>query len=311
MKYILFLLCYLPIGLLAQEKYQMETRDIDHFWQAFDLLGQAKSREDSIQTIQEYYIDKATPFFKEFLRVRHFTAKEYIKRIARYPRFWHSVRPLTENIKNRRGDIDAVFQGFREKLPGFKQPDICFAIGCLRTGGTISGKLILIGSEIAASDSTVDKSEMRGWLNTVIGNTKDIVAMIAHESVHTQQFNRRKLTLLTGALTEGVADFISVKLFDMSINAGIYEYGEQHECEIWKEFEEELARNPEDYSNWLYQGNRSKNRPADLGYYIGYKIAESYYEQEQNKEKALKNLLNQKKAPEILKKSKYSEKACN
>lgn len=31
-----------------------------------------------------------------------------------------------------------------------------------------------------------------------------------------------------------------------------------------------------DYSNWIYNANTSKDRPADLGYYVGYLITRAY-----------------------------------
>ena len=41
------------------------------------------------------------------------------------------------------------------------------------------------------------------------------------------------------------------------------------------------------FDNWLYNGEESKKRPADLGYYIGYEICKAYYENSKDKPKAL------------------------
>ena len=142
---------------------------------------------DSIHIIQRDYINRATPFFKKFLEKRNFTSEEYVNLIGRHPKFWTTIRPLTENIANRKPEIESVLDSLAVKLPNFKRPDVCFAIGCIRTGGTTSRDLILIGSEIAASDASVDKTGMNAWHQSVIGNSGDIVAMIAHEAVHTQE----------------------------------------------------------------------------------------------------------------------------
>lgn len=295
----------------SQEDYLIETSDITRFWQAFDLLAKADSHEDSIRVIQEHYIDKASKHFREFLKVRKFTAEEYVKKIELYPRFWKSVRPLAEGIARRKAEIDKVFEQLSEVIPNFRQPDVCFAIGTLRTGGTTSKNLLLIGADIAASDSTVEKSELSPWLKSVIGNTGDIVAMVAHETIHTHQINYRKTTLLTGSLKEGVADFITDRFLGLNINRKLHHYGNSRECELWTEFEASMKTAPKDYSQWLYGGNSSRERPADLGYYIGYKIAEAYYDQATDKETAVKTLLNQKKYPEVFRKSGYNQKACS
>lgn len=306
----LILTLHTALPVYSQTSYSIETGDIDNFWRAYDQLASATSKKDSVSILQKEYIEKASDYFKEFLKARNFTATEYVDLISRYPKFWRSVRPLTENIARRKNEIQEVFETYSQKLPDYRQPDVCFAIGCLRTGGTTTDNLILIGAEIAASDSSVDKSEMSGWLDEVIGNTGDIVAMVAHEAVHTQQRNGGKNTLLTACLREGIADFVTTELLGLNINQAIYKYGDQHQCKLWKEFEADLEDNPSGISKWLYQGNRSGDRPADLGYYIGHKIAESYYTKQGDKEKALKTLLNERKYRSIFRKSEFSSANC-
>lgn len=304
MKKFIFLLA-LPIFVEAQSDYSIETTDITNFWRAYDMLQSAVTTEDSISIIQKNYIDISTDYFKEFIRVRNFTAEEYTQKIGLYPKFWESVRPLTENIVQRKSELLEIFTKYQSTLPNYQQPDVCFAIGTLRTGGTTTSGLILIGSEIASSNAQVDKSEMTGWLASVIGNSGDILAMIAHEIIHTQQINRRKSTLLSGVLTEGIADFLSEEIIGVTINEKIYEYGNQHHCELKKEFIKDLKEHPKDFNRWLYQGSKSKDRPADLGYFIGYQIAKRYYNKQQDKQAAIDTLLNAKKYKQILKDSGY------
>ena len=308
---VIAMLVLLPTFGVCQNGYNIETTDITNFWDAFDDLKSAETKADSIKIIQEEYIDKSTAYFKEFIKARNFTAEEYVELIRRYPKFWRSVRPLTENIVNRKAEIEKVFEQYRSLLPGFEQPDVCFAIGCLRTGGTTTKDLILIGSEIAASNEEVDKSEMSGWLESVIGNTGDIVSMIAHETVHTQQYNRRRYKLLTGVMTEGIADFFTVELLGLNINKEIFEYGNKHKCELFREFESDLKSHPKEYNRWIYQGNKAENRPADLGYFIGYQIAKMYYDKSESKTEALLELLNVKRYEKIFEMSGFSTESCN
>ena len=295
----------------AQSTYQIITSDIDNFWDAYDSLSYAETKEDSLRIIQTNYIDKASDEFKEFIRVRDFTSKEYVRKISAYPNFWKTIRTNTENIQNRKTEIIAVFDELKQQLPNFKKPKICFAIGCLRTGGTISGDLILIGSEIASADDQVDTSELTPWMQSVMGRTGDITSMIAHETIHTQQFNKVKYTLLTGSLGEGTADFITSTLLGRNINKVQYVYGLANECEIKEAFFKDLKANPKDFSNWIYNGNRAVGRPADMGYFVGYRIAEAYYNKQTDKTKALEDLLNQKKYKQIFKKSNYGDEGCD
>jgi predicted Zn-dependent protease DUF2268 len=302
-------------GLLNTD-YKIETSDIDNFWMAFDQLESAGSNEDSIDIIQKLYIDRASSEFKKFIRARDFTAEEYILKIGLYPRFWQSIRPLTERIESRTAEIQDVFNELGQALPDYKQPDLCFAIGCLRTGGTTSSDLILIGAEIAAADTSVEKSELPPWLKSTIGTTGGIISMIAHEAIHTQQFDHRRIVLFTNhlleqALTEGVADFLTSVILGLNINAELHRYGDDNQCSLWKNFESDMESNPKDYSNWLYNSANAKGRPADLGYYIGFKIAEAYYQKQTDKRKAMETLLNKKKYKKVFQESKYGQESCS
>jgi hypothetical protein len=308
MRFCILLVLIFAGGLAnARQQVNISTVDIDHFWEAYDSLATAS---DSIAVFQRFYIDRATLGLKEFIRARNFEAGEYVALIKNYPKFWISIRPNTEHIATRGKEIETIFQKFKELYPAFKPPDVCFAIGCLRTGGTTRPDLIMIGSEIASADSTTRTAEFKNWLMSVLSNSSDITAMVAHEAVHTQQKNNRGFAkgfhnhrLLTQSIREGCADFIGSLISGSTFNKAQYEYGLAHEPELWKEFQQHM--NEEDLSRWLYNGLTSVDRPADLGYFIGYRICERYYNQSKNKAKAIRELLNIKDYPKFLKKSGY------
>jgi len=305
---LLALSFFLPFLSCGQSETKISTLDITHFWEAYDSLVSSK---DSVATFQRLYIDRATPGFIAFIKARDFTAKEYVTLIKQYPQFWISIRPNTERIATRKHEVEEVFNRFKAQYPNFKAPNVCFAIGGLRTGGTTTRDLILIGSEIASADSTTNKIEFSGWLQYVIGNTGDIVAMVAHEAVHTQQPNnipfikgQMNHRLLSQSLREGAADFIGMQVTGFVINKTQYAYGIEHEAELWKEFQTQMLTN--DYSAWLYNGNISGDRPADLGYFIGARICERYYNRATNKSKAIREIIRMKNNKKFLKRSGYS-----
>jgi len=268
MKYsILIALTISSIIVTAQNSLKIETSDIDNFWLAVDQLEKATTRDDSINLIQKNYIDLATPEFQKFIKARNFTAAEYVDLLADYPEFWKSIKPLTVKIGDRKEEIELVMQELSTVLPDFKTPNVCFAIGCLRTGGTTTKDLILIGSEIAAADSTVIKTELSSWLNQIIGTNGDIVSMVAHEAVHTQQsgfplqdifslIKHKNLSLLNASIMEGSCDFITDRYLDLNINSSIHLYGNLHHCELFEEFRSSIDVSPFDYSNFLYNGRQ-------------------------------------------------------
>jgi hypothetical protein len=55
----------------------------------------------------------------------------------------------------------------------------------------------------------------------------------------------------------------------------------------------------------LYNGNTAKNRPADLGYYIGYKISQAYYYNATDKKQAIIDIIDMDDPVNFLQKSAY------
>ena len=60
--------------------------------------------------------------------------------------------------------------------------------------------------------------------------------------------------------------------------------------------------------NWLFNASTSKERPGDLGYRIGYKIAETFYNSQSDKTKAIREMIEMDNLLISLDKSKYDLK---
>lgn len=287
-------------------RYEITTADIDHFWAAYDAL---KYTEDSVETLQKLYIDKATPAFKKFLAPRHFSAAQYVDWLKGAPDFWRTVRPLTLAVKDQRAAIDKLYRKMAELYPDFQAPDICFAISPIGTGGTTDKGLILIGTEIAAvNPDKVDIAQVGGFMHTVFQNSSgDVIATIAHELVHTQQpgGDNQNESLLSQAITEGAADFIAVLLGHPSMDKTRFKYGQRHERALWAEFYRDVqADKGFDQTDWFYDYH--SKRPADLGYYLGYEIVKAYYDRQTDKKQAIKVIITIEDAKAFLAKSGYS-----
>ena len=122
-----------------------------------------------------------------------------------------------------------------------------------------------------------------------IGN---IPYIVAHELIHfNQNYPRKKTTLLEQSIKEGSADFIGELISGKHINERASTYGDAHEEELCTEFVEIM--DDFNYHGWLYGSNGKKEgRPNDFGYWIGYKITQSYYINHPNKKQAIVDILN-------------------
>ena len=287
---------------VQKSDYTIYTADLEHFWQAYDALPTAKHHTDSVWLIQTLYLDRATEPFKKFIRKRDLTAENYVRIIGAYPKFWTSIRPKLESLYTATAAIDSLFSAMHKAFPDFIQPDICFAVSCLNTGGTTAGNTLLLGSEIIMTDSTVNRSELNDWLKSVTDDKSDLIAYLAHESMHIQQhgvawwemgklIKYKSLSLLNTSVLEGTADFLTDTYLNVNINAHLQAYGLAHFDTLYTEFVSDHTAEPYAIYDWLYNGNSSLNRPADLGYFMGYMIAATYYYSSPDKTAAVKSLL--------------------
>ncbi|HEY0894946.1 MAG TPA: DUF2268 domain-containing putative Zn-dependent protease [Sphingobacteriaceae bacterium] len=299
-----------------ENRKTVQTLDIDHFWEAYDNLRNCHTRLDSIMSFQTLYIDRATEGLEDFIGARGFSSSEYVRVIKTFPKFYSSVRANTLEARNAGPLIEDVFRNFKKIYPAFKPVKVNFAIGALRTAGTVSNRYVLIGTEMTTSTDKTDLSEIKSpALATILANKGEIVQslknIIAHESVHTQQLSElapeaERCQLMYAIMMEGFCDFIGEKIAGGKINEAVHRYGNAHENELWTQ----LASNPCNgrFEDWLYNFMQVKDTPADLGYYMGYKIAESYYLRAEDKKQAIADIITMNDPKKFLEKSGYAEK---
>lgn len=269
------------------------TSDITNFWQAYDSIQTTNLHSQKIKFISNLYIKKATNGLKDFIESIDYSAEEWVKIIDEYPKYWKSVRSQTLSIVRNANELAFISQLFNEIYPEFIEPEIYFTIGCLRSGGTTTKGRILIGLEIGAADLTTDASELSSGLKKMFSLNSGIIQLLAHEMNHTQQIASSDTlsspSLLSQTILEGSCDFIAELILKRQYVAPHTNYGLTHTKELLKEFYKE--KDQISFDKWLYNGNRSKRKPADLGYYIGYEICKAYYENSYDKSRAIKEII--------------------
>jgi uncharacterized protein YjaZ len=165
----------------------------------------------------------------------------------------------------------------------------------------------LIGAEFICDKLTADTTQLGNWEKTNLTDSSKILGIVIHELIHIEQNTAQTQTLLERSINEGAADFISTLVLGYHLNTKIHEYGNAHEQELWEKFTKQM--NGEDIKDWLYNGVDPKRPyPQDLGYYIGYKICEAYYNKIADKKIAVKDILEIKDFKKFLERSGYKGK---
>jgi len=272
--------------------------------------GWPKERLDSLSLDS---VKKVTaPFYERS------AAEELLGVLGKYPRYYAAVRPTTLSVDTNSRITQGIRRGLQKLAalyPEARFPTIYFLIGTLSTGGTTAQSGMLIGTEQSASDPTTPLDELPDWAqkNLPTHRFESLVTLVVHEAVHTQQKPMpagQRDDLLRHALHEGIADFLAELAVGPSVVKTTREiYGPAHEHDIWVDFQDEMQGGDSTIRMWMYNGMvpPEKNHGAiDIGYWVGYRIAGSYYARAKDKRAAIRELLELRDAEAVLRASGYA-----
>lgn len=283
------------------------TADIERFWKAYDK-AMAAPAEERVAVFQRDYIEPGTVGLKNWAASGRLNAKTLVRTIDTHQNFFKAIRPITIQLDAQLPRTLIAFRKFKSYYPQAIFPDVYFVIGQLQSGGTSSDNGLLIGAEMFSNWPTTPTAELNDWQKDAIMSPNDIPSLVAHESVHFQQKYLGLGGLLCACLKEGSADFLSILTAGQLIQRmkGTHIWANARERELWLEFQKEM--DGKDTSRWLYGNSGGNGRPVDLGYWMGYKISESYFKNATDKKQAVRDMLLIKDCKEFLKASRYAEK---
>ena len=290
---------------LNPRRAKLVTSDIDLFWKAYDATLKNPGLKEEIYQAQ--YFDKGTVGLQDYYLSKIRSMHLFVKNLDSKRAFYRAIRPNTEQVAALKKQIRAGFIKLKELYPPARFPNVYFVIGRFNAGGTVSGNGMLISADMEARSANTPLGELTLWEQNNLGSLDELPAIVAHEHIHIIQKRPKGRTLLEGAIHEGMADFLAELITGKNPNARLMTYGNLHEKEIWADFKQEMAGN--NWRNWIANGDQeTAERPADLGYYVGYKICQAYYEEMPDKKQAIYDILNLEDYPSFLQKSRYEEK---
>jgi len=182
---------------------------------------------------------------------------------------WAALNQCAAQLKALKPEFDSIKAKLTE-LTGVSLNDVkAFGvIGFGNTAATASPTAIVMGLEmICASGENPAKTAL------LLEN------YLAHELVHVLQYRLTKRTdfrfnLLEISLLEGSADYFADILLgdEYTLDDARSEYGENEGSALLESFEPAMLSY--DYAPWLYTPLESM--PTDMGYWIGFKLADAY-----------------------------------
>jgi len=292
------------------DRAEFVTSDIQNFWKAYDDGGAS----GATAPFQTEYLDRASPGLADFIRSRNVTAASLVAMVRLYPRYFADIRGTTLRLATDGALQGRMRDGYRKVKAMYARavfPPVTFLIGRFSTGGTTSPSGMLVGVEFFAVSASTPLEELAQFQRDNVRPLDSLPVIVAHEHTHILQGRAGGIlahpskTLLVQALLEGSADFVGYLVTGSNINGRLADYAIPREAALWTEFK--AAMHGTDISRWLYnQGSKTADRPGDLGYFIGYRIAESYYARATDKREALRAIIEVNDADAFLTQSGYA-----
>jgi hypothetical protein len=267
---------------------EIRTSDVDLFYGIYDAAGGVPSAA----ALQRSYIDAGSDGVRQFIPSRIKSAEALAKTIAENRAVYDKARACMAALPAVRARLAIVFKKFAAIDPDAIFPPVIVLIGRNNSGGTTGKSGVLIGLEVVCRSD---------WLQPSIEDR--LVHLIAHEYAHLQQFHEggedaMPATVLKQSMTEGVAELIAELTSGEASESHLQRWTQGRQREIGEAFLSDV--DSKDFKSWLYNGAGTPEKPGDLGYWVGYCIAKSYYTHAQDKRAAIKTLLELKDPKQIL-----------
>ena len=264
----------------------IETGDVDRFYEVYEKAGGRPTAD----ALQRAYIDPGSDGLHTLARMRKVTGPSIAEAIAKRPEIYSKAKGCIDVLPRVRERLVGALSKLKDIYPEARFPPITIAVGRgkpVGVGGRDTG--VQIGAEALCATE---------WINP---NVEDrFVGVIMHEFAHVQQavaFSEiENATVLSASLEEGVAEFIT----ELTTGAISYSYMSGLIAGREKEIETAFAADADktDLSNWLY--NSTPEKPADLGYWVGYRIVKSYYQHAGDKRQAIRDIFGMTNPREFL-----------
>ncbi|MGI9551371.1 MAG: DUF2268 domain-containing putative Zn-dependent protease [Aurantibacter sp.] len=292
------------------EGYVFCYEDIANFRETFKALQQGG---DTLTAFQNYF-DKASPGMRGWISRYNWTPEKLAKRVALQPKYYASLLNIDKELKGFEKDISEHYDNMKALYPSeFVTIPPTYYFIMWGGGGSIELTGNMISIDYFGNKEGLDPKEFEQYGGLFpngrfpIVGIDDVPQVAVHEVAHLFQtylqgeldyvsmyLDESKTTMLAYAIREGGAEFIAY------LGTGLkdpkkHKYGDLHEKELWQLFKPLLKEHPDEHKGWF--SGKSDERPEwpwQVGYYLGFKMIEHYYETTNDKEKALLDILSAK-----------------
>ena len=270
---------------------EIRTSDVDRFYALYDSTAGKPSAAQL-----QLYIDQGTDGFRAFARMRNTTGERIAQAIEKQPEVYVKARRCAAVIPAVKARLVPALARLKRLYPEAVLSPVTIGVGRGKPVGTADRKGVMIGQESLCA--------VADFMNPDVEDR--FVYVITHEYAHVQQsqFKEEDLNgnVLLTTLLEGGAEFIGELISGSVSYKHLAPAVKGREKQFETAFLADLDK-PTLGSAWLYNHPGTPEHPADMGYWIGYRITKAYYLNAKDKRRALRDIIEMRDPKTFLEKS--------
>lgn len=273
----------------ASDGPQIQIEDVERFYKIYDGAG----GHPTIEQLQRDYLDQGTDGLRTLIKIRNVTAANIAATIAKRPELYTGARRCLEVLPQVRQRVAVSMRELVKRYPQARTPPVTIVVG--------RGKPVGVGYPDTGLQIGLEALCAVTWFDP---NLEDrFVHVIAHEYAHVQQVatdtDQEHFTVLQRSLLEGIAELTAEIISGKTayVHFGPLTHGREQDIETAFAADQDQT----DLSQWV--DNSTLEQPRDLGYWVGYRIAKSYYQHSPDKTQAFREILEMRDAKAFLAKS--------
>jgi hypothetical protein len=267
-----------PAGGLAQSAdLRVVLDDVRNFVDAYERL---ETSPDTVAALQTHYLDRGTPGLQAFMEKFPFTAEELAQAVRANAADYGGLSQRLAWLQSMRESIAQAGDSLARLGTGASPLPVYLVVGAHNdvASGSKAGALVTV--EVGAARA--EKS--------------NLLPLAMHELTHVYQFstigmeryqtiyNDRK-TLLALTLREGIADFLAKLVTGRTTQERAHAFLTENRSRMWEAFVADMCG--EETGDWMWRRPSDPNQPSYVAYALGAEIAESYYDREPDKRRAI------------------------
>ncbi|WP_156152199.1 hypothetical protein [Flammeovirga sp. OC4] len=296
------------------QNFEIVTAPVDRFWNYFD-----KALDDTLNAkiYLSNYICEGSNALKDYYHIRYENVDNmYNVMIKRNPDYYRYLRKyITPQMLHQVAEESTqMMKKFSSLYPKAVFPKTYIVPDLINGSGTLTESSLYIGVDMFAKSDSMPLTNLNDWQLGTITEFENMKYDLVHELMHFQQsysdFEGKEI-LLGKLIEEGSCDFlVSLLTKNHKVSPGVqrnldYLADKNNYDFVIRELKTDLYSH--DLSKWMHNGGGIKDRPSNLGYTMGFLICRSFYENAEDKQKAIKTILTTDDFKEVIRNSKFQE----